>query len=302
MLAKLLPIRFIADTDHPILRSRLCSPDFAKLYAMKVAIQGERGSFSHQAAEVLAPKGEVLPCSRSKDVFDALDSGRAGCAVIPVENTLAGYVGEHLDLLLEREVFIQREHKLRIEHNLIVAPGVQLKDLRQGFSHPVALDQCRRFFQKHPNITPTAFYDTAGSVKHVVGNKLKDSGAVASLKAAKEYGGQVLLSGLEDEKQNFTRFFLLQKRKKALADANKTSIVFSLKNVSGALFKALSVFALRDLDLSKIESRPLRGKPWEYMFYVDILRGEDEPMRKALDHLAEIAGFVKVLGVYPMAK
>jgi prephenate dehydratase len=269
---------------------------------MKVAIQGERGSFSHQAAGVLAPKAQVFPCSRSVEVFDALDSGRVGCAVIPVENTLAGYVGEHLDLLLEREVFIQREHRLRIEHNLVATPGVKLRDLRQVFSHPVALDQCRRFFQRHRNIASVAFYDTAGSVKHVTGNKLRDSGAIASRQAAKEYGGQILMSGLEDEKANFTRFFLLQKRKKVVAGADKSSIVFSLKNVSGALFKALSVFALRDLDLSKIESRPQRGRPWEYMFYVDILRGEDEPMRKALDHLAEIAGLVKVLGVYPRAK
>ncbi|HLJ25154.1 MAG TPA: prephenate dehydratase [Candidatus Angelobacter sp.] len=269
---------------------------------MKVAIQGERGSFSHQAAGELAPKAQVLPCSRSVEVFDALDSGEAACAVIPVENTLAGYVGEHLDLLLEREVFIQREYRLRIEHNLIAAPGTRLKDLHQVLSHPVALDQCRKFFRKHHGIAPVAFYDTAGSVKHVVQNKMKDTGAIASHGAAKEYGGRILMTGLEDEKQNFTRFFLIQKRKKVLANADKSSIVFSLKNLAGALFKALSVFALRDLDLSKIASRPVRGRPWEYMFYVDILRGEDEAMGKALDHLAEIAGLVKVLGVYPRAK
>jgi prephenate dehydratase len=269
---------------------------------MRVAIQGERGAFSHQAASKLAPRARVLPCSRSVEVFDALDSGEAACAVIPVENTLAGYVGEHLDLLLERDVFIHREYRLRIEHNLIVAPGTRLKDLRQVLSHPVALDQCRKFFRTHRSIAPVAFYDTAGSVKHVVGNKVKTSGAIAGRQAAKEYGGQILMTGLEDEKQNFTRFFLVQKRKKILANADKSSIVFSLKNVAGALFKALSVFALRDLDLSKIESRPVRGKPWQYMFYVDILRGEDPAMRKALDHLAEIAGFVKVLGVYPRAK
>lgn len=269
---------------------------------MKVAIQGERGSFSHQAAIQLAPRAQVLPCSRSIEVFDAVDSGHAGCAVIPVENTLAGYVGEHLDLLLERDVFVQREYRLRIEHNLIVAPGVKLKDLRQVLSHPVALDQCRKFFRKHSSIAPLAFYDTAGSVKHVVGNKLRDSGAIAAHHAAEEHGGRILMSGLEDEKQNFTRFFLIRKQRKVLANADKSSIVFSLKNVPGALFKALSVFTLRDLDLSKIESRPVRGKPWEYMFYVDILRGEDHAMRKALDHLAEIAGFVKVLGVYPRDK
>ena len=177
-----------------------------------------------------------------------------------------------------------------------------MKDLRQVFSHPVALDQCRNFFRQHTEIEPVAFYDTAGGVKHVMASCRSDAGAIASRRAAEEYGGKILQSSLEDDKQNFTRFFLIQKKRKAIPNADKTSLVFSLKNMAGALFKALSVFALRDLDLSKIESRPVRGKPWEYMFYVDVLRGEDEAMRKALDHLAEIAGFVKVLGVYPRAK
>jgi prephenate dehydratase len=269
---------------------------------MKVAIQGERGSFSHQAVTELLPKAQIIACSRSVEVFDALDSGTANCAVLPVENTLAGSVGENLDLLLEREIFIQREVRVRIEHNLIALPGMQLKDLREVLSHPVALDQCRNFFRRHRHLASVAFYDTAGSVKHLIAEKLTSSGAIASRQAAKEYGAEILMTGLEDEKQNFTRFFLLQKRRKVLPGANKTSIVFSLKNVAGALFKSLSVFALRDLDLSKIESRPVRGKPWEYVFYVDILRGEDEPMQKALDHLAEIAAFLKVLGIYPQAK
>lgn len=269
---------------------------------MKVAIQGERGSFSHQAAKELVRNAVVRPCSLSIEVFDDLDSGRADCAVIPVENTLAGPVGVHLDLLLERQVFIQREMRLRIEHNLIAMPGTKLKDVREVLSHPVALDQCRRFFARHRKLMAVSFYDTAGSVKHLMANRLKNSAAIASRHAAKEYGARILMSGLEDEKQNFTRFFLIQKRKRVLSGANKTSIVFSVRNIPGALFKSLSVFALRDLDLSKIESRPVRGKPWEYMFYVDILRGEDEAMRKALDHLAEIAGFVKVLGIYPQAK
>ncbi|HMC30762.1 MAG TPA: prephenate dehydratase, partial [Candidatus Angelobacter sp.] len=245
---------------------------------------------------------EVLACATSVQVFEALDSRRAAAAVIPVENTLAGPVGEHLDLLLERDVFIHAEMRLRIEHNLIAAPGTRLKDVRKVLSHPVALDQCRNFFRRHRGISAMPFYDTAGSVKHVVAEDLRDTAAIASHRAAKEYGGKILQSSLEDEKQNFTRFFLINKNKKIGARADKTSLVFSLKNVSGALFKALSVFALRDLDLSKIESRPVRGKPWEYRFYVDVLRGNDQPMRLALNHLEEIAGFVKVLGVYPRAK
>ncbi len=269
---------------------------------MKVAIQGERGAFSHQAALKMVPRAEVLACATSFQVFEALDRGRAAAAAIPVENTLAGPVGEHLDLLLERDVFIHGELRLRIEHNLIAAPGTKLKDVKKVLSHPVALDQCRNFFRKHRGIAATAFYDTAGSVKHIMAERLRDTAAIASHQAAKEYGATILQSGLEDEKQNFTRFFLIDKKKKMSRRADKTSLVFSLKNVSGALFKALSVFALRDLDLSKIESRPVRGKPWEYRFFVDVLRGDDQPMRLALNHLEEIAGMVKVLGVYPRAK
>jgi prephenate dehydratase len=210
-------------------------------------------------------------------------------------------VGEHLDLLLERDVFIHAEMRLRIEHNLIAMPGVKLKDIRQVLSHPVALDQCRNFFRRHKGVAAVPFYDTAGSVKHIMAQGLRDTAAIASSQAAREYQARVLRSGLEDNKQNFTRFFLIDKRKKISSKANKTSLVFSLKNVSGALFKALSVFALRELDLSKIESRPVRGRPWEYCFYVDVLRGNDSAMRLALKHLEEIAGFVKVLGVYPRA-
>jgi prephenate dehydratase len=269
---------------------------------MRVAIQGERGAFSHQAAVELSPRSEVLACATSVQVFDAVDSGRAAAAVIPVENTLAGPVGEHLDLLLERNVFIHAELLLRIEHNLIAASGIRFQEIDKVFSHPVALDQCRKFFRRHRGIRAVPFYDTAGSVKHVVEQSLRDTAAIASRRAAREYGAKVLKSGLEDEKQNFTRFFLINKSRRIGARADKTSLAFSLKNVSGALFKALSVFALRDLDLSKIESRPVRGKPWEYRFYVDVLSGDDPPMRRALKHLEEIAGFVKVLGVYPRAK
>lgn len=245
---------------------------------------------------------DVLACTTSAQVFDALESGHASAVVIPVENTLAGPVGEHLDLLLERNVFVHAEIRLRIEHNLIAAPKTKLKDIRQVISHPVALDQCRNFFRHHKGIAAVPFYDTAGSVKHIMAEQLRNTAAIASQQAAREYGGKVLQAGLEDNKQNFTRFFLINKKKKISPRADKTSLAFSLKNVSGALFKALSVFALRDLDLSKIESRPVRGKPWEYCFYVDVLRGDDEAMRLALNHLEEVAGFVKVLGVYPREK
>jgi prephenate dehydratase len=204
-------------------------------------------------------------------------------------------------LLLSRNVFIESEYPLRIVHNLIAAPGATFKDVRRVYSHPVALDQCRDFFRRYPKLEPVAFYDTAGSVKHVVENRLQDAAGIAGRQAASVYGGRVLKAGIEDDKQNYTRFFLIRKQRRVRHGANKTSLAFSVKNMPGALFKALSVFALRDISLSKIESRPVRGRPWEYVFYVDILRGEDEAARNALRHLAEVADLVKVLGVYPAA-
>jgi len=223
-------------------------------------------------------------------------------AVIPIENSLAGSVAEHFDLLLARDVFIHGEMHLRIRHNLIAPPGVRLSALRRVFSHPVALDQCRNFFGSHPGVQAVPFYDTAGSVRHVIHEKLQDAAGIAAKRAAAEYGGRVLLSGIEDDQQNYTRFLLITKSKKVAKGANKTSLVFALKNVPGVLFKALSVFALRDISLTKIESRPMRGRPWEYVFFADILRGDEEAASHALRHLGEIAEFVKVLGVYPSAK
>jgi len=294
--------------------------------AIKVAIQGELGSFSHEAAERMLPGCTVVPCARSVEVFDRVQRGSVAAAVIPIENSLAGTVAEHADLLVARDVFIEGEFLLRIVHNVIAAPGVKLAGLRKVLSHPVALDQCRDFFTDHPRIEPVPFYDTAGSVKHVVAHALQDAAAIAGQHAAREYSGKILQGGIEDDKRNFTRFFLIRKgaapspssakpRKGSVAStsrkrrqvpsgtggANKTSIAFKVKNVPGALFKSLSVFALRDISLSKIESRPMRGRPWEYVFYVDFLRGDDEPARNALRHLGEVADFVKVLGVYPAA-
>ncbi len=286
---------------------------------MKVAIQGELGSFSHEAAEKMLPRCSVVPCARSVEVFDCVERGSVNAAVIPIENTLAGTVAEHADLLVARDVFIQAEYLLRIVHNVIAAPGVKLASLRKVLSHPVALDQCRDFFRRHPQIEAVPFYDTAGSVKHVTTNQLNDAAGIAGRQAAREYGGKILQASVEDDKRNFTRFFLIRKLRRSprsraggaknVADysrliprgSNKTSIAFKVRNVPGALFKSLSVFALRDISLSKIESRPMRGRPWEYVFYVDFLRGDDEPAGNALRHLGEVAEFVKVLGIYPAA-
>src|ERR1043166_8282159 len=290
---------------------------------MKVAIQGELGSFSHEAAERMLRRCTVVPCARSADVFDRVEEESVEAAVIPIENTLAGTVAEHADLLVARAVFIQAEYLLRIVHNVIATPGVPLRALRRVLSHPVALDQCRDFFQHHPQIEAVPFYDTAGGVKHVIADHLKDAAGIAGKQAAREYSGKILQAGIEDDKQNFTRFFLIRKLRRGREkrhssqkaremghaaqrliprNANKTSIAFHVKNTPGVLFKSLSVFALRDISLSKIESRPMRGRPWEYVFYVDFLRGDDEPARNALRHLGEVADFVKVLGIYPSAR
>jgi prephenate dehydratase len=268
---------------------------------MRIAIQGELGAFSHEAALKMVPHCTPVACARSAEVFDQVERRTVAGAVIPIENTLAGSVAEHCDLLLSRKVFIQKEFPLRIVHNLIAAPGVRVGDLKRVYSHPVALDQCRDFLSRYPKIEAVPFYDTAGSVKHVLEAGLRDAAGIAAHQAAKVYGGRILQAGIEDNKQNFTRFFLIRKTRRVLPKANKMSIAFSVENVPGALFKALSVMALRDISLSKIESRPMRGRPWEYVFYVDILRGEDEAARNALRHLGEVADLVKVLGVYPAA-
>jgi prephenate dehydratase len=165
----------------------------------------------------------------------------------------------------------------------------------------VALEQCREFFRTHPKIQAVPFYDTAGSIKHIIEAGLADAAGIAGKQAAAVYRGKILKAGIEDDKRNFTRFFLIRKGRHVERGANKTSLVFSVKNTPGTLFKALSVFALRDISLSKIESRPMRGRPWEYVFYVDFLRGEDEAAKNALHHLAEVADLVKVLGIYVAA-
>jgi len=275
---------------------------YASCTFMKVSIQGELGSFSHEAALKILPRASLAPCARSAEVFDRLESGSVAAAVVPIENSLAGSVGEHFDLLLTREVFIQGELHLRIRHNLIAAPGIKLEQIRRVFSHPVALDQCRDFFRVRPGVQAIPYYDTAGSVRHVLNEGWTDAAAIAPRQAARQYGGRVLRAGIEDDRQNYTRFLLIRKSRKIQRDANKTSIAFALKNAPGALFKALSVFALRNLSLSKIESRPMRGHPWEYVFFVDLVCGDDEPARNALRHLAEIAEFVKLLGIYPAAR
>jgi prephenate dehydratase len=265
---------------------------------MKIAIQGEAGSFSHEAALSMVPSCKVVPCARSAEVFQTVLDKRARAAVIPIENTLAGPVTEHFDLLLEHPLFIHAEHALRIRHNVIAKPGVQFGAIRRVLSHPVALDQCRKFFRDHPQVQQVPFYDTAGSVKHVIQQGDEHAAGIASRQAAAEYGGKILKAGIEDDPKNFTRFLLIASGQRWARNADKTSIAFSVPDEPGALFKSLAVFALRDISLSKIESRPVKGHPWKYVFYADLKCGYIPAAENALRHLREISEMVKVLGIY----
>jgi len=274
-----------------------------------VAFQGERGAFSEEAAHrLLGPAIEVLPCPRFEDVFRALDRKKVQAAVIPIENTLHGSVHENYDHLLHFNLPIVGETNVRIVHNLIAVPGVGFGKIRRVFSHPVALNQCLDFFAANPQLEKIPFYDTAGSVKMLMAEGLQDAAAIASAVAAETYGARILRRSIEDDRQNFTRFFALRRpgdirRKPVRAKKGaqwKTSLVFTTRNVPGALFRSLSAFALRDLNLAKIESRPLRGKPWEYLFYLDFMGEVSDPVcRNALSHLGELADLLRVLGSYP---
>ncbi|HTB11035.1 MAG TPA: prephenate dehydratase [Bryobacteraceae bacterium] len=277
---------------------------------MKIAFQGELGAFSQQAIhQLLGPRAEPAPYQRFDEVFAALKGEKVSAAVLPIENTLHGSVHENYDLLLRYDFEITAETSVRIVHNLIAPPGVPFERVRKVYSHPVALNQCLDFFRRHKRVERVTFYDTAGSVKMIMKERPADAAAIASELAAKIYGGRILRREIEDDRQNFTRFFLLEpagSKPRTLRGAAKnpwkTSLVFSTKNIPGALFRALSALALRDLNLVKIESRPLRGKPWEYLFYLDLLgRSNDPPVQKALGHLEELADFLRVLGTYRSA-
>lgn len=291
----------------------------------RVAFQGEMGAFSQQAIrQFFGARAEPVPRPRFDEVFAALKNGEVDAAALPIENTLAGSVHENYDLLMKFPFEITAETNVRVIHNLIAPPDTRFQDIRRVYSHPVALNQCLDFFAKNPHIERVPFYDTAGSVKMVMAERPTESAAIASELAAQIYKGRILKRGIEDDRQNFTRFFLLEregagprtipratksgatKRGAATSDATgrpwKTSVVFSTRNVPGALFRALSALALRDLNLVKIESRPLRGKPWEYLFYLDLLGHRDEKnVQNALAHLGEVADFVRVLGSYRAA-
>ncbi|MEW6179105.1 MAG: prephenate dehydratase [Chloroflexota bacterium] len=267
---------------------------------LRVAFQGEAGAYSEAAIfDRLGSEAVSLPCESFEQVFEAVQSGQAALGFIPIENSLAGSIHRNYDLLLQHDLHVVGEHHLRIAHCLIGLPGVRLDEVRRVISHPQALAQCAENLRRM-GLKSEAVHDTAGAVQLVRRRGEREVAAIASRRAADLYGMQVLMEGLEDNPLNFTRFLLIACQPvEAGADA-KTSIVFSLKNQPGALFKALSVFALREIDLTKIESRPLVGKPWEYFFYIDLAgSAAEERVQNALRNLGEFATFLRVLGSYP---
>ena len=267
-----------------------------------VAFQGELGAYSELAARAFFPgEIDVLPAPSFDKVFQVVEEGACDYGIIPIENSLAGSIHQNYDLLLKHDLLISGEIKLRISHNLIVNPGLCLKEVRRIYSHPQALSQCDDFIKELPDVEVVPVYDTAGAVKMIKEEAFKDAGAIASAQAAVDYGLEILESGIESNHQNFTRFLIISEERMTSRPGSdpKTSIVFSLPNVPASLFKSLSVFALRDINLLKIESRPVLGRPWEYFFYLDF-EGDAEDSRcfRALEHLKEIATFLRVLGSY----
>jgi prephenate dehydratase len=272
------------------------------------AYQGTRGANSEDAAmSLLSPAANLLPRDTLEDVFNAVTRGEARYGVVPIENTLAGSIHRCYDLLFEHDLKIVGETVRHINFALIAPPGVAFNEVRKVLSHPVALAQCEHFFRQNPQIQPVSVYDTAGAVESVIREGSKDSAAVASRRAAEVYGGVILADSLQDHAENYTRFLLITPSGSTAPAASpgeyKTTIVFSVGNAPGALYHSLRPFAERKIDLAKIESRPLRGSPFEYLFYLDLIgRADSTPVAEALSELGALAKSVRVLGTYPRFK
>src|SRR5882672_5440457 len=263
---------------------------------MRIGYQGEPGAFSEAAARRVDPEAQLVPYRSFEEVFDAVNGGAASYGVLPIENSIGGSIHRNYDLLLSHELPIVAEVELPVVHQLLALPGASLEGLRRVYSHPQALAQCERFLRTLKGIDIIATYDTAGSAKLVADERLEDAAAIASARAGEVFGLTALASSIQDFDDNITRFLLIGGRPLHDAAPDKTSIVFSLPNEPGSLFKALSVFALRGVGLSKLESRPIPGRPWEYLFYADLAATREElPCQRALGNLAEFAPLLRTL-------
>lgn len=266
----------------------------------RVAFQGEHGAYSEQAIREFFGKEVIpVPCLSFDAVFQKVDNGDCEAGCIPVENSVAGTIHRNYDLQLQFSLQVIGEHIIRISHCLIGLPGASLTKIRKVISHPQALAQCERTLRSFPNLQSEPVYDTAGSIKIIQADGDLTVAAIASRWAADYYHAVILREMIEDSPENYTRFQMIARAARPVGERAKTSIVFSLRNEPGALFRALSVFALRDIDLTKLESRPIIGKPWEYMFYVDFCGdSQDQKVQNALNNLHEYASFIRVLGSY----
>jgi prephenate dehydratase len=270
----------------------------------KVAFQGEKGAFSEDAACRFFSETTVpVPCRTFRNVFESVSRGKCHAGVIPIENSQTGSIHQNVDLLLEFDVKIIGEIVLKIHHCLLANRGVRPAHVRRIFSHPQALEQCSRYLQRLRRVETVPMYDTAGSARFIAEHGVKDGAAIASMRAGRDYGLAVLARGIENHEQNHTRFLAVAPRPQFPPHGGKTSVVFSTKDIPGALFKSLSVFALRDINLLKIESRPLRQGPFRYWFYLDFEGSmREKAIVNAVRHLSEITTFMKVLGSYPKGK
>ena len=268
----------------------------------KVAFQGERGAFSEDAAiKLFGTDIDFSPCIQLRDVFQAVSEDKVRFGVVPLENSQAGSINETYDLLLTYPLNIFAEVILRVSHCLMALPGEKLDDVRTIYSHPQALAQCEEFLSKlKAEIVPS--YDTAGSAKMIAEKGLRNCAAIASKRAAALYGLEILAPEIETSVNNYTKFVAISKQKAKPARRNKTSLVFAAEHKPGSLHRILGVFATRNINLTKLESRPSRTKPWEYVFYVDF-EGHlhDEVCQEALKELQREATSIKILGSYPQA-
>ncbi len=267
---------------------------------MHIAFQGETGAFGEAAALRVNGEARRLGCRTFEEVFDVVEKGPATHGVVPVENAIAGTIHRNYDLLLEHELSIVGEVEVPVVHDLLALPGTAVGQVRRVYSHPQALAQCERFLRTLEGVELVATSNTAGAAKLVADERLADAAALASRRAGEAFGLAPLARGVQDFEDNVTRFLVIGRRPLPDRVNDKTTIVFSLRNEPGALFKALGVFALRNVDLTKLESRPFKGRPWEYLFYADLAAARDElPCARALQHLAELAPTLRVLGSYP---